>query len=129
MSTYFSNGTEGAAWQADWCDRCEADHDEMHTTLTGPGCEIMSRSFLDEPIPEWIDNRASEGFTFPPAIVCIDFRRCACDRGPDDPPGEPRPVPVDPDQTVLFDANVLAPGVPRAVFLDAFPELVSREVE
>jgi hypothetical protein len=94
----------------------------MHVTQNGPGCELVAISMLgDEWIPEWVDNSATEGFTMPPAIDCIKFSRCTCDNGPDDPPGEEPPPPVDPNQCVMFDADALAPGVPRAVFLDAFP--------
>lgn len=117
--SYFSNGTEYEAWSAAWCDRCEVDHDDLHGGRSdGPGCILVALAMCDEEVPQWIDNTPTDGFTFPPPISCMDFRRCACDGGHNDPPGEPRPPKPDPNQTVLFDGDALAPGVPRGVFLD-----------
>lgn len=75
----FSNGTEGYAWQDVWCDECARDH-EAHIGNAEDGCEIIARSLIREPIPEWEDWTEEEGFTFPPAIRCRTFTQCTeCD--------------------------------------------------
>jgi hypothetical protein len=57
-----SNGTEGYAFQEEWCANCDRDK-EMNGTAYREGrevndddyCEILSRSFrTDEPLPEWM---------------------------------------------------------------------------
>lgn len=117
---YFSNGTEGCAWMANWCDRCTHDHDEMHVQQVGPGCEHTANLYFGhyDPVFTRQDPLEFAGWR------CIMFSRCQCDRGPDDPGVEPAPIP-DPNQGALFDVDALAPGVWRDVVLDTFPVGVS----
>ena len=117
---YFSNGTEGYGWMANWCDRCVNDHS---THLREPdydnGCPHICSMMNHEPIPAMI--RLDEGVWG--SWTCMDFRRCSCDRGPDDP-SEPDPEPpVHPGQGAMFDADALAPGVPRGEYLDSLPKV------
>jgi hypothetical protein len=121
MSRYFSNGTEGFAWQANWCDRCANDHTMHGPDADGPGCPILARSLTledGETIPEWLEQWDGTGpFPLGDNVHCIEFRPCTdCGEGGDD--DEPRPTPVHPDQGALFDASALAPGVPRGVLID-----------
>lgn len=119
MSRYFSNGTEGYAWMANWCDRCDKDH-QAHVGEHENGCEIIARSMLAEPdelIPEWVETWDGTG-PFPPGdnVHCLAFAPCqGCNPGDDGcgwetPTGPP---PVHKDQGKLFDAPeeafVLAP--------------------
>lgn len=119
MSRYFSNGTEGYAWMAEWCDRCDKDH-QAHIDHHEDACPIIARSFLleaDETIPEWVDNSETEGFTFPPAVHCLSFAPCQqCEPGGDDGCGWEPPTPpvvVHPDQAT-FDFDDLAAAFPRS---------------
>lgn len=108
---------------ARWCDRCANDHDEMHVTDTGPGCIYVAMMMSHMPVEAMIASTNEHE-----RWACLGFRRCSCDRGPDDPPGEPPPAPVDPNQAVLFDADALAPGVPRGVWLDSQPVLAGESI-
>ena len=40
MSRFFSNGTEGRAWEALWCERCAVDHG-MHQPEQSDGCVYL----------------------------------------------------------------------------------------
>lgn len=121
MSSYFSNGTEGDAWRAAWCDRCLNDHSMHPPDEKPPGCEVLLRAYTHDEVPEFIDNSAGEGFTLPPAVHCIMFAPCtSCD--PPDGDGGPRPIPIHPDQGKLV--NVEPHGLVYADWA-ARPELVA----
>lgn len=115
---YFSNGTEGYGWQSRWCDRCANDHD-MHSG-GDQGCPHVLDLLFGH------DNGVFLGDNFTEPMVCIDFRRCTCDRGPDDPPGDEPPPPVDPNQGVLFDVADVAMGLWAGVYADECSVLVTR---
>lgn len=59
-----SNGTEGACFHEAWCCKCERDK-SMNGTCYREGreendedwCEILGRSFRDEPLPEWVHDK------------------------------------------------------------------------
>lgn len=118
MSRYFSNGTEGFAWMANWCDRCERDH-QAHIDHHEDGCKIFLRSLTlerDEIIPEWIEQ---DRYALGDNVHCVEFRPCGeCGEGRGDGDDEPKPIPIHPDQGQLFDTTNLTPGVPRGVLID-----------
>lgn len=122
---YFSNGTEGRMWMSEWCDRCIHDHAEMHgPDGRGPGCLHIANTLIQafDPvfIPETVTGIREDGTTWEfDTWSCMEFSRCPCDRGPDDP-GVEIPPPPDPNQLALFDADALPPGVWRDVVLDEF---------
>ena len=117
---YFSNGTEGHMWMDAWCNRCVNDHcthsddpDYEH------GCEHIRTMMRHEPIPAMVEVPFTTKSGWETTDWhCMDFRRCPCDRGPDDPPGEEPEPPVHPGQGQMFDTNELMPGVPRGVLID-----------
>jgi hypothetical protein len=62
----FSNGTEGYAWMANWCDRCvhEADPD------TNGGCPLLLVSMLGKTPAQWTEvDRRSLGSQY----TCSEF--------------------------------------------------------
>jgi len=113
---YFSNGTEGSIWSAEWCNRCASDH----VTHCGAddfenGCRHIVSMIYGLPDDAFIrvdNDRGTDD------LHCLNFTRCSCDNGPGDPPGEPPPPPVDPNQGALFDVEAVTPGVWRDVVLD-----------
>lgn len=112
---YFSNGTEGRIWQDQWCNRCTHDH---VTHNPEPDYENGCRHILsmvagieDDAFIRINNGRYDE-------LHCLNFARCSCDNGPEDPPGPPPPMPPNPNQGVLFDVEQVAPGVWRDVVLD-----------
>lgn len=122
MSRYFSNGTEGYAWMAEWCDRCANDH-QAHVDHHEDGCPIIGShlAFPEKERPKWVDLTDEYGFTFPPAVRCLSFTPCAaCGEGGG---GDDHRVPRSPlpGQLALFDA---AP-VPHPLAVND-PALVSR---
>jgi hypothetical protein len=55
------NGTEGEYFHAMWCEECERDKVMSGQATTEDAdkdpdlyCEILNRSFRDEPLPEWV---------------------------------------------------------------------------
>lgn len=118
---YFSNGTEGGIWMSEWCNRCVHDH-ALHTD-TGEGCEHILNTMVEvfDPVFLRVTKTARHYQTGEPVDYetweCIEFSRCPCDRGPDDP-GQPLKPTPDPNQGALFDADALMPGVWRDVVLD-----------
>ena len=110
MSRYFSNGTEGYAWMANWCDRCDKDH-QAHIDNHEDGCPIIAMAYLldgDETIPEWVETWDGKGpFPLGDNVHCLAFAPCQqCDGGGGDDgcgwePPQP-PVVVHPDQGLLF---------------------------
>lgn len=66
MSATHSNGTDGAIWEARWCDRCTAD--EGYRDGSDPaGCEIHLNALVGLPVDEW--TRDDTG-----SIVCSVFQ-------------------------------------------------------
>lgn len=124
---YFSNGTEGEMWMSNWCYRCTNDHSFHGDGPSTNPCETQASLYLSIADPFLIGTerevvlKSGIPLTFT-EWSCINFRRCPCDNGPDDP-GEPTPIPPDPNQGELFDASKLMPGVYRDVVLDAFTEV------
>lgn len=113
----FSNGTEGYAWMANWCDRCLRDA-PFRNTGKGSGCPLLQIALLGRTPAEWMEQPwgqikgRPEGDTAP---VLGDTYHCIEFRGPGGGGGEPRPKPTPPDQGALFDRSeherrrVLAP--------------------
>lgn len=120
---YFSNGTEGEMWMSLWCYRCVHDHNFHGDTgsQTDP-CLHQLNLYLHESDPVFLATNDD-----PRAVVdrwtCIEFSRCPCDNGPDDPGVEPTPSP-DPNQLALFDREAVAAGVPADVWHDTFTKEV-----
>lgn len=125
MSEHFSNGTEGYAWMANWCNRCERDHAAHIETYENGGCEVLCRELLGLPVPEFIEGTGRLGDT----IHCVEFRPCtSCGHGDGGGEPDPRPIPIHPDQGLLFDATELAPGVPAGVLQDeGLPSVLNPE--
>lgn len=119
---YFSNGTEGQAWMAEHCNRCRHDHGTHRPEWDAEdGCPHVLSLVVGTADPVFIADTLSmpsggELSTW----ACVEYTRCPCDRGPDDS-GVPLPPVVDPNQSALFDADRLMPGVPRRVYLDEVP--------
>ena len=90
---YFSNGTEGRMWEANWCDHCLRDH--QFRLGRGTGCPILAKAYLGEWVDEWIQN---DGCVTDPVrrITCIEFKPYGY-RKPQ--PDKPKPTP--PGQGVL----------------------------
>jgi hypothetical protein len=56
-----SNGSEGEYFHAMWCEECSRDkamngtcHRESREPEDDDYCEILNRSFRDDPLPEWV---------------------------------------------------------------------------
>jgi hypothetical protein len=82
---YFSNGTEGEAWTAVWCDTCVHDHAMHHdSTTAGPGCPLLLAALTGETVPEWTQ-RDGAPFVLPPDVVCAQYEPCTADRCLGDP--------------------------------------------
>lgn len=78
MSRFFSNGTEGRAWEALWCQRCVNDH-SMHDEDGDGGCVHLLHALCREDDlldGVWIDESERFGFTMPPAVRCVEFAEC-----------------------------------------------------
>lgn len=82
MSEMFSNGTEGEAWMARWCDVCDNDHgadSDKHCD----DCDTIWMSMT----PECIILEPEGVFHMPPAHICTRFAA----RPEGDPWGSSRP--------------------------------------
>ena len=113
---YFSNGTEGSLWSAEWCERCTHDHTNHGPDATFEnGCPHIVSMLTGSADDVFVRTMNDRGYT---DLQCIAYSRCTCDNGPGDPPGEPPPPPVDPNQGALFDVEAVTPGVWRDVVLD-----------
>ena len=101
----FSNGTEGHAWTANWCDECM--HDRSARADTGPGCPLLCVALLHEVTPaEWIEQPADElgRRSLGDRYHCIEFRKDdGGDGGPDDPDPDPDPPPQVPGQIDMLE--------------------------
>jgi hypothetical protein len=86
----FSNGTEGQAWTAVWCEHCVHDHDISHDPDgPGPGCTMLVEAMVggdDWQWPEaWTAEPPSLGFNLPSLMLCGMFEPChkgTCDGDP-----------------------------------------------
>lgn len=94
----FSNGTEGHAWEVNWCDQCV--HDAPFRNMgKGTGCPILSVALLGKTPSEWFEQPWGEhGPRLGDQYHCIEFR----------PPGgggdgEPRPRPEPRGMDGLFE--------------------------
>ena len=119
---YFSNGTDGQIWMNEWCNRCANDHGTHKAEWDEDGCPHIVSTLVHQFDPVFIPTEElverPDGTTFVwSSWSCMEFRRCPCDRGPEDPGVEP-PAPIDPNQGALFDTDGLMPGVWRDVVLD-----------
>lgn len=88
----FSNGTEGEAWQANWCNNCVHDRDLRRGE--GSGCVLVAISFEDRTPAEWFQR---EVYGLGTKFTCVMFR--SEDDGPDP---EPTPIPDPPGQLTLL---------------------------
>lgn len=101
----FSNGTEGHAWMANWCNRCHHPVEvawqkystgERKTQLKGyeGGCPLLMASMVGKTPTEWLEqDRLRLGDQY----HCVEFR------GPDEGgDAEPHPLPEPPDMEGLF---------------------------
>lgn len=82
--SYFSNGTEGDAWQRVWCDTCTRDHGLHGTTGDGEGCPIFLQALIGETVPEWTQ-RNGPPFVLPPDVICSAYEPCTLDACSGDP--------------------------------------------
>lgn len=88
----FSNGTEGGAWTASWCDYCIHDH-SLHNGATdddGTGCDLVLNSMIHEsgePLnPEaWVAEPDDGQFALPSRMICLLFSPCTRDACEGDP--------------------------------------------
>jgi len=103
----FSNGTEGYAWMANWCDDCGHNDEE-----TEKWCPILSVALLGKTPAECVEQPwqqvagRPEGETAPVlggTYECTEFELAADPEDPGDPPPvAPEPVPVADGQLELF---------------------------
>lgn len=96
-----SNGTEGVAFRAQWCEGCEHEHSRgNHPEIVGPGCPILMDSFIPERVWPSMTHLAKvtpEQYPDPPyywgagPIVwyrtedgppeCAEYEPCSCNEG------------------------------------------------
>jgi hypothetical protein len=118
----FSNGTEGYAWMANWCDECVNNDEE-----TELWCPLLTVALLQRTPVEWVEQPwgqvkgAPEGETAPrlgDTYHCTEFRQRPEPGDEDDPEPEPEPPPVCDGQLDLIDAyleTALAELTPKSV--------------
>lgn len=109
----FSNGTEGCAWEENWCARCVHDA-EFRRTWDGPGCPLMQVALMGRTPVEWID-QTENGHRLGDTYHCTEFRD-KDDNGGEDGEPEPGPLPVIDGQVDMFE-----------VFAEQITEQASRE--
>lgn len=88
----FSNGDEGHAWMANWCDRCAVDQ-PYRSGITHTGCPLIELALLGRTPAEWIEEKP---FSLGDRYTCVEFRP----RGGGG--GEPKPRPTPPGQGELL---------------------------
>lgn len=113
---YWSNGTEGRAWEANWCHGCENDHHATHVGTDADferGCPILARALIEDDhrtIPELVESDKPHPRPVDQGVVCLAFAPCRwCDEGSDDPP---KPVVPIPGQTTIDDFVPVTVGPP-----------------
>lgn len=89
----FSNGTEGYAWTANWCDRCIHDKPAREDRYED-ACGIFTLSLCGQTPGEWLEQ---EGRPFGDQYHCIEFRD-----EDDGPPPPTEPIPTPPGQGELY---------------------------
>ena len=109
----FSNGTEGFAWEENWCARCVHDA-EFRRTGDGSGCVLMQVALLGRTPVEWIDQTAN-GHRLGDTYQCTEFRDKDDNGGGEGEP-DPGPPPVIDGQVDMFE-----------VFADQITAQASRE--
>lgn len=116
-----SNGTMGSMWQAEWCERCTLDHGFSHVSedeqRAEDGCPHLLRMMVEDgPFDFLIDrHEPGPGGWDPRKLECRWFDRCHCqDEDGDD---RPHPIPVHPDQGMLFDMLEDSPVTPGGIAL------------
>ncbi len=125
MSRFFSNGTEGRAWEVLWCQRCEHDHTMHDPEDQSGGCiHLLHALFGEDELLDgvWTLDHDKHGFTFPPPVQCSEFVGCAaCGHGDvtlDEngfvPPARQREYLMAPNGPVLITDQILHSG-PREV--------------
>lgn len=101
----FSNGTEGYAWMANWCDRCLVDA-PFRSGISPTGCPLLVVAYSERTPAEWFEQPwgqvkgRPEGETAP---SLGDTYHCAEFRAPGGGSGEPRPRPEPSDMDGLFE--------------------------
>lgn len=95
----FSNGTEGYAWEDNWCARCVHDG-EFRRTWEGSGCPLMMVALMGRTPVEWIDQTAN-GHRLGDTYHCTEFRDVEEGGGEGEP--EPVPPPVIDGQVDMFE--------------------------
>lgn len=104
----FSNGTEGYAWMAEWCDECVHNDEE-----TEKWCPILTVALLGKTPAEWVEQPwkqikgRPEGETAPVLggkYECTEFQQRPDPGDEDDDPPPPEPVPDCDGQLDLIDA-------------------------
>lgn len=103
----FSNGTEGYAWQDNWCGQCVHDDE-----ATEKWCPILTEAILGRTPAEWIEQPwqqikgRPEGETAPvpgDRYHCVEFEPREDGDGNDEPEPGPRWDPEMPGQTTIFE--------------------------
>jgi hypothetical protein len=73
----FSNGTEGEAWMATWCNHCARDHGLHNGGSEQPMCDLIGSTMFGDDWPEgWIPEPDDGRFFLPSRIVCTAFTPC-----------------------------------------------------
>lgn len=107
----FSNGTEGYAWMANWCEDCTKNDEE-----TELWCPLLSVALLGRTPVQWLEQPwqqvkgRPEGVTAPAlgdTYHCTEFEERPEWPGDDDPdegpPPDPSPPPVAEGQVDMFE--------------------------
>lgn len=121
----FSNGTEGYAWQDNWCSNCKHDDEEREIW-----CPILGVALMGKTPSEWIEQPwgqvkgQPEGVLAPAlgdAYHCVEFEPRDDDGDEEPEPPEPRWDPEMPGQTTIFEVftDQFVTEVEQAVKVDA----------
>lgn len=86
----FSNGTEGGAWTAKWCDYCVRDHGLHNGGESQPMCDLVMTSMCDEWPEGWIPEPDDGRFFLPSRMICTAFTPCTEGTCTGDPGAEAR---------------------------------------